>query len=377
MMHLADELNYPVLQRTDSLTEKAAESGFPYPALAEKAGGILLRRVVTFMQDLALFGAAVPFMLLASETLQELVAKLAGLDFSFCYWLLITTIFLIPLLWLGTPKDLGVVTWIGAGSVILVSILTFTSLILDAPRTYEPPPTTPSWAATAYCFGAVAFQFDIHPMILTVQMDMRQKQRLPLALIIAFTAAISLFLGITFAAYFLFGSSVKANILNNLSRGPLLYGNMAIVSMQMLLCLVLGINTLFQDLENSMGIPDEFGWRRVCLRTTLMILVLFVCESIPHFGVAIELVGGLLVTPFIFIFPPAFHILIKQKASGRLEAKDLVVAANIMFLGIAGCIAATTESLMQVAKLKDFAPPCYVNITAASAADTSGFPNQQ
>ncbi|KAG7157116.1 Amino acid transporter AVT1C-like 2, partial [Homarus americanus] len=313
---------------------------YPYPALAEKVGGIILRRVVTVMQDLAIFGAAVPFMLLASETLQQLVEKLAGLNFSFCYWLLITTIILTPLLWLGTPKDLGVVTWIGASSVVLVSILTLVGLILDAPDTSDPAPVTPSLAAAAYCFAAVAFQFDIHPMILTVQMDMRQKHRLPHALVVAFIVWLT-------RAIF-----------------------------QLLLCLVLGINTLFQDLENSLHIPDEFGWRRICLRTTVMLLVLFVCESIPHFAVAIELVGGLLVTPFIFIFPPAFHILIKHKASGRVDVRDVVLAANIMCLGAVGCIAATVESFIQVVKLKEFAPPCYINITAASAiTDSTGFPN--
>lgn len=81
-------------------------------------------------------------------------------------------------------------------------------------------------------------------------------------------------------------------------------------------------------------------------------------------------------TPFIFIFPPTFHILIKRKASGQVDVKDVVLAGNIMFLGIVGSIAATTDSFMHVAKLKEFAPPCYINITAASAvAEASGFPN--
>ncbi|KAK8754501.1 hypothetical protein OTU49_016504, partial [Cherax quadricarinatus] len=212
--------------------EAIIQCRYPYPALAEKAGGIILKRVVTVMLDAAIFGAAVPFMLLASETLQELMDWLAGLNFSFCYWLLITTVVLTPLLWLGTPKDLGVVTWLGAGSMVTVSVLTFTGLILDAPQTFTPPPSVPTFTAAAYCFGAVAFQFDIHPMILTVQMDMQQKQRLPLALIIAFIIVITLFGGISCVAFFLFGSSIKTNILNNLSHGPLLYFNMVVVSMQ-------------------------------------------------------------------------------------------------------------------------------------------------
>ncbi|XP_042870539.1 amino acid transporter AVT1B-like [Penaeus japonicus] len=360
--------------------EAATQRRYPYPALAEKAGGPILRKIVSCILDVALFGAAVPFMLLAAETLQTLVARLAGLDFSFCYWLLITTFFLTPLLWYGTPKDLGLVTWLGAGSVVVVSLLTLISLTLDAPAVAPPAPdSTPSWTAIAYCFGAVAFQFDIHPMILTVQSDMREKSRLPVAVIVAFIMAATTFGSVSVVAYTLYGQSVKTNILNNLSGGPLLYANMAIVALQMLLCLVLGINTLFQDLENKLQIPDSFGWRRICLRTLVMLAILFVCESIPHFGVAIELVGGFLVTPFIFIFPPIFHILIKKKASGRVDVKDLVLASNVVTIGLIGSYAATSESFIQVFQLTDFAPPCYINLTAATSSigqDSSGFQNQ-
>lgn len=177
-------------------------------------------------------------------------------------------------------------------------------------------------------------------------------------------------------AFTLYGDTVKTNILNNLSGGPLLYANMAIVALQMLLCLVLGINTLFQDLENTLQIPDSFGWRRICLRTLVMLAILFVCESIPHFGVAIELVGGFLVTPFIFIFPPIFHILIKKKASGRVDVKDLVLASNVVTIGLVGSYAATSESFLQVFQLTDFAPPCYINLTAATSSvrqESAGF----
>ncbi|KAK7077871.1 hypothetical protein SK128_000227 [Halocaridina rubra] len=183
-----------------------------------------------------------------------------------------------------------------------------------------------------------------------------------------------LFLTISAVAYSYYGTGVKPNILNNITRGPLLYSNMAIVALQVLMCVVLGTNALFQDLENSLHIPDEFGWRRICLRTAVVLLVLFVCESVPHFGLAIELVGGLLVTPFIFVFPPVFHIRIKQKANGQLDVKDLVIAGNIITLGIIGCLAATIESLIQLSQLSEFAPPCYINVTAAATPEDSNFP---
>ncbi|KAK8385073.1 hypothetical protein O3P69_012103 [Scylla paramamosain] len=80
---------------------------YPLAALAEKVGGEHFRRFVIFLQNLAIFAAAVPFLLLASETLQRLVADLAGVRWSVCEWLFVTTALMTPLLCLGTPKDLS------------------------------------------------------------------------------------------------------------------------------------------------------------------------------------------------------------------------------------------------------------------------------
>lgn len=133
-------------------------------------------------------------------------------------------------------------------------------------------------------------QFDIHPVILTVQMDMKQRHQLPLALIISFiggycqdlgTGSLEweliiefsgdlrlskvgedwnvcsylqyactqwlhnvltcspiipvcgvLFLVVSGLSFALYGSAVKANILHSFDHGPLLYVNMAIVCVQ-------------------------------------------------------------------------------------------------------------------------------------------------
>ena len=51
-------------------------------------------------------------MLLASENVQSLLYQNAGVDISFCYWLLVVAAVLVPLSWLGTPKDFWLVHFI-------------------------------------------------------------------------------------------------------------------------------------------------------------------------------------------------------------------------------------------------------------------------
>lgn len=45
----------------------------------------------------------------------------------------------------------------------------------------------PVWILMLRAYGIIAFQFDIHPSILTIQMDMDDKMQLPKALIGGFT----------------------------------------------------------------------------------------------------------------------------------------------------------------------------------------------
>lgn len=51
----------------------------------------------------------------------------------------------------------------------------------------------------------------------------------------------------------------------------------------------------------------EFTWRRVVVRSLLMLAVLFVSETVPHFGKVLPLAGSLLVGLTTFIMPCLFY----------------------------------------------------------------------
>ncbi|KAK8385285.1 hypothetical protein O3P69_012253 [Scylla paramamosain] len=100
------------------------------------------------------------------------------------------------------------------------------------------------------------------------------------------------------------------------------------------------------------------------VRGGVVMAVLAVSEAVPHFGATVELVGGLFAAPFIFIFPPAFYTIIKYKACGRVQPRDVVVAANLVVLGVVGCVGATVESLSQIAVLRTSTPSCFADFFA-------------
>ncbi|XP_050064150.1 uncharacterized protein LOC114122862 isoform X2 [Aphis gossypii] len=163
------------------------KSRYPYAALAELIFGDKVKNIVTVMLDVAVFGACIPNLLIASYNLHILGIKLSkdSFDVSPCIWLIVIGIILCPPLWLGSPKDMK---WIASSSVFFVgsvSVLTWISMYDTQREIYEPIPE-PSWNSVALAYGLLAFQFDVHPLVLTIQMDMVNKRKLPLAIICAF-----------------------------------------------------------------------------------------------------------------------------------------------------------------------------------------------
>lgn len=85
-----------------------SKSRYPYAAIAEKAFGQKMKLFVTILLDLTVFGAGVPNLLVASQNLQLLGLRISNgsFNFSFCYFLIFIGLFLSPLMWLGSPKNM-------------------------------------------------------------------------------------------------------------------------------------------------------------------------------------------------------------------------------------------------------------------------------
>lgn len=84
------------------------KSRYAYAAVGEMAFGEPMKIFVTILLDLTVFGAGIPNLLVASENLQLLGLRITSgsFDFSFCYYLIIIGMFLCPIMWLGSPKNM-------------------------------------------------------------------------------------------------------------------------------------------------------------------------------------------------------------------------------------------------------------------------------
>ena len=86
----------------------------PYPAIGQKAVGSWGRIVSMVSISLTLYGGGCVFIVLISQLVGSL-AESADLHLSLCVWMVIVSALLIPLTWLGTPKDFW---WIAVGALV-------------------------------------------------------------------------------------------------------------------------------------------------------------------------------------------------------------------------------------------------------------------
>jgi len=63
---------------------------------------------VTFLLNLSIFGGGVPNLVIAAQNIQIIGLKISNsnFDWSFCNWLIVLSLVLCPIMWLGSPRDM-------------------------------------------------------------------------------------------------------------------------------------------------------------------------------------------------------------------------------------------------------------------------------
>ena len=75
------------------------------------------------------------------------------------------------------------------------------------------------------------------------------------------------------------------------------------------------LNPPNQFIENILGIPPTFNWKRVVFRSSVMVVLLFLAESLPSFSAILQLISSVFVTCLTFVFPPLFYMRLVDRES--------------------------------------------------------------
>ncbi|KAL0118936.1 hypothetical protein PUN28_009517 [Cardiocondyla obscurior] len=284
---------------------------YPLAAVTELLLGQRARFIVTILLDLTVFGCGIPNLLVASQNLHLFGVKVLGqsFDLSFCYWLLIIGLLLCPLMWLGSPRDMKWIVTCSSVIVTLTAILTWWSITIDD-RTFNVGPiaSSPTWDKFISGYGMMAFQFDVHPTLMTIQVDMRHPQDIDKAIFFSFLASGSLFIITTCLAVWKYGGNTPANILEIVPSGSVANTAVLLAALQLCFSSVIGYSVLFQHLEDQWNVQRTFGWRRCAMRSAVVFLSVVVGESVSRFDIVMALIGGSLTGTLVFVLPPIIYI---------------------------------------------------------------------
>ncbi|XP_064489802.1 uncharacterized protein LOC135401363 isoform X1 [Ornithodoros turicata] len=353
--------------------EYKSQTRNPYPSIAYRAFGRPMRSFVSSFQVLGLFGYGTVFLLLAADLMQDIVGHLAlkGLHFSMCYWLLILAVPMGILMWLGTPKDFWFAGFGALGATLLACIVVIVVCVIDIldpnfPRAeYE----TPTFYTFFRAFGIIMFSYGGTSQFPTIQNDMRRRSRFPMAVRDATTMLLILYTVMCGVGYGTFGSNVHVNILKAIGNESLRAAIQGLFILHLVCAFLILINPMCQEVEEHIGIPREFTWKRVAVRTCLMLAIVFVCQSVPHFDKVLSLVGAVYVGLTTFVFPPIFYIRLCSRTNPDWKDRSLpfwekVLLWELVLVGVIAAIAGTVTSIQELVEPGSFSIPCYLNSTA-------------
>ncbi|XP_042901098.2 uncharacterized protein [Parasteatoda tepidariorum] len=344
----------------------------PYPAIAEKAYGVHMRNFLSVVLEINFLGISIVYLLLPAEMIAKLIPSSWGIPF--CYWILILAAVICPMMWFGTPKDfwiaavLALVTIIGSIIMLLVAIAKHASS-----TSLKVTHKNPTFLSFFLSMGSIFFSFGGAASFPTFQNDMKNKDAFPRAVITGFTIVFLMYIPITIFGYHVYGDTVHMDITD--STPPSVYRTIVLffMSFRSLFVFLMVINATSQEFEDILNVPDKFGWQRVLVRVTILLFVLFVALSIPRFGKILNLVGASAIVLCSTVLPCLFYYKLCSDVLPTWPDRSLPTYKKIILIiigasGILGGAIATYSSFLDIVRLEEFHPPCYLNMKGNSTS---------
>ncbi|CAI2351813.1 unnamed protein product [Caenorhabditis sp. 36 PRJEB53466] len=356
----------------------------PYPAMGHRAVGPRFAHFVSAILQVTQFGTAVVFVLLAAKNGENMLHANFGTHVSFCYMILVVGLLVFPFTLPKSPKDF----WFAVVAAMITTTISVVLIIVGSIGDYHvchnevfyPPFDLPK---TLMSFGTVMFSYGGHCAFPTIQHDMRKPHHFSRSVSIAFLVVFIFYLPVSMSGYFVYGSSLTDSIIPSIQNINIQTTVNLLITLHVALALTIIFNPLNQEFEECLNLSHNFGWQRIFSRAFVMVSVVFVAESIPNFGVLLDLVGGSTVTLMALVLPILFNFsltTIKKKRENKEDEERITVKEifqnsdkiklllNILILVFAtfGGIAATV-SAVQTMLNSEFSAPCYAKLWSEEA----------
>lgn len=356
----------------------------PYPSIAEKAVGPWGRKVAAVTIGITLYGGGCVFLVLIGNFVHN-IAEYSGYDgMSSCLWMVVFAAALTPLCFPGTPNDFWPLAVGALGTTVAACLCVMIKMSIDVNNVsqanescyfdftnhtgaFEVQHKAPTFDGFFKAFSTTMFAFAGAPNFPTIQSDMKDRRQFFTAVLIAMAILLVIYAPMAAVGYFQLGDLVKDNIIESLCDGGVKVAAEALLLAHLISAFPIVVNPNNQLLEEMMGFPKNFTWKRAVFRTLIVMALLFISESVPSFGSILDLVGGSTVTLLTFVFPPFFYMRLVDMGAQNPDWKqrtiplyDRLYCWFIIIVGAAGGIVSTVYAVISIVDT-NFVEPCYVS----------------
>jgi len=346
----------------------------PYPEMGYRAGGVWMRRFVSLCMNLTLFGTATVFLIIVGRNITTLLKDWAHTNVSFCYFVLIVAAVLLPVTYLGSPKDFWQVSFGAAGSTTIAIIIMIIGMSMAYPdnkgKVNYP---APSFVGFVLGYGNIMFAYSGQSAFPTIQHDMKQPAEFPKAIVRSYGVIFFYYLPVSILGYIVYGDKLGGkkieNVLDLLPDGWVQQTVIVLITFHVMFGFIIFINPINQELESLFGIPMRFTWKRIVLRTCTVVFIAFLAETIPAMNLLLDLVGGTTMAFLTFVFPGLFYLKLRwhtktnvSEIDKPIEKWEIPVTAVIIVVGLVGAVLTVYAFIYTIVHGDAlFKKPCYVN----------------
>ncbi|PIN11057.1 Amino acid transporter [Handroanthus impetiginosus] len=302
-----------------------------YPDIGQAAFGTTGRIIISIILYIELYACCVEYIILESDNLSSLFPNahlsLGLFELNSHYlFALITTLAVLPTVWL---RDMSILSYISAGGVIasiLVVICLFWAGLVDQVG-FNPNRTTLNLSTLPVAIGLYGFCYSGHAVFPNIYSSMEKPSQYPSVLLTSFVICTLMYAGVAVLGYIMFGESTNSQFTLNLPQ-DLVASKIAVWTTELI------------PARHAKSHSYSF-----LIRTALVISTLLVGLSIPFFGLVMALIGSLLTMLVALILPCLCYLSILR---GKINFFQRALCVLVIGVGVVSSALGTHSALSQI-----------------------------